>query len=192
MDKIELKIIGISYSQTQTGAYALVLKEVGGERRIPIIIGASEAQAIAIELEKLKPIRPLTHDLFVSLATSFAISVIEIYIIKLQEGIFYSELVCERGGAIVKMDSRTSDAIALALRFRCPIYATEEIVSKAGIVLGTKEEAQHDNKTAEQSSINTLSKKTKDELQKMMDKAVNNENYELASEIRDEIAKRKK
>ena len=191
MNMIELKIIGISYSQTKTGAYALVLKEIDGDRRIPIIIGASEAQAIAIELENLKPTRPLTHDLFVTLASSFAISVIEVHILKLDKGIFYSELLCERGAGKIRIDSRTSDAIALALRFRCPIFATEEIVNKAGIVLETtgkniKETTKKTDKRA------ALKSKNLKQLQELMDKAIEKENYEFASLIRDEMASRKK
>ena len=191
MNMIELKIIGISYSQTKTGAYALVLKEIDGDRRIPIIIGASEAQAIAIELEKLKPTRPLTHDLFVTLASSFAISVIEIHIIKFDKGIFYSELLCERGSGKIRIDSRTSDAIALALRFRCPIFATEEIVDEAGIVLETS--GENLKKTTKKSDKKTnLKSKNLKQLQELMDKAIEKEDYEFASLIRDEIASRKK
>ncbi|MDD4424990.1 MAG: bifunctional nuclease family protein, partial [Mariniphaga sp.] len=139
MQKIRLKILGLSVSQTQSGAYALVLSEENGNRRIPIIIGPVEAQAIAIQLEGLKPPRPLTHDLIKNIALAFNIVLIEVIIHKLDEGIFYSELLCEMNGQEVKIDSRTSDAVALALRFRCPIYTTEEILSKAGIVLDAEE-----------------------------------------------------
>ena len=192
MEKIELKIIGISYSQTQSGAYALVLKEIDGNRRIPIIIGAPEAQSIAIELENLKPIRPLTHDLFLSMATSFAVNIVEVNIVKLQDGIFYSEIICEQGGATAKIDSRTSDAIALALRFRCPIYSTPEIVDKAGIVLETKDgKIFRQQKKKNEKPESALLKKNLRQLQEMMDEAIKKEDYELASLIRDEIASRK-
>jgi len=141
--RVKLNILGLSYSQTQTGAYALVLAEEGGDRRIPIIIGGVEAQSIAIKLEGLTPPRPLTHDLFWNFAKAFDIEIQEVVIYKLEEGIFYSELVCKRGSETLHIDSRTSDAVALALRFKCPIYTYEEIMDKAGIVLdfdGTEEE----------------------------------------------------
>ncbi len=131
MNKIKLNVLGISYSQTQSGAYALVLTEEHGNRRIPIIIGGFEAQAIAIQLEGLTPPRPLTHDLFLSFATAFNISLIEVDIYRLEEGVFYSKLVCENGNREITIDARTSDAIALALRFKCPIYTTEEIIAIA-------------------------------------------------------------
>ena len=139
MSKIKLNVLGISYSQTQTGAYALVLTEEKGERRIPIIIGGFEAQAIAIQLEGLKPPRPLTHDLFLSLSMSFRINLIEVDIYKLDEGVFYSKLICKNGGKDIEIDARTSDAIALALRFKCPIYTSEEILRKSGIIIDIEE-----------------------------------------------------
>ena len=140
MHKIRLNILGLSVSQTQSGAYALVLAEENGERRIPIIIGPVEAQAIAIQLEGLKPPRPLTHDLIKNMAMAFDIALLEVTIYKLEEGIFYSELLCEMDGKEIKIDSRTSDAVALALRFRCPIYTTEEILKKSGIILDLEDE----------------------------------------------------
>ena len=135
MKKIKLEIIGLSYSQTQSGAYALVLGEEKGKRRLPIIIGAFEAQAIAIELENMTPTRPLTHDLFKSLAQSFDIEVEEVIIFNLLEGVFYAKLVCNNGDKKMEIDARTSDAIAIAVRFGCPIYTYEFILSTAGIVL---------------------------------------------------------
>jgi bifunctional DNase/RNase len=135
MGKIKLNVLGISYSQTQSGAYALVLTEENGERRIPIIVGGFEAQSIAIQLEGLNPPRPLTHDLFLNFARSFKIALLEVTIHKLEEGVFYSKLTCDDGKNRITIDSRTSDAIALALRFKCPIYTTDEIMEKAGIVL---------------------------------------------------------
>ena len=127
--KIRLNIIGLSYSQTQTGAYALILGEETGKRRLPVIIGTSEAQAIAVQLEGLTPYRPLTHDLFLSMASAFHIELLEVNIVKLEEGVFFSELVCAKDGSKIKIDSRTSDAIALALRFKCPIFVCSPIES---------------------------------------------------------------
>jgi len=135
MDKIKLEIVGMSYSQSQSGAYALILGETEGNRRLPIIIGGFEAQAIAIELERIKPSRPLTHDLFRNFASTFGIVVTEVIINKFHEGVFYSELVCFDGEKIVEIDSRTSDAIALALRFHCPVYTYEPIKAAAGLVM---------------------------------------------------------
>ena len=134
MKKILLKIAGLSYSQTRAGAYALILEEEDGNRRLPVIIGTSEAQSIAIQLEGLKPYRPLTHDLFVSMASSFHIEVTEVNIIKLEEGIFYSEIICKKENTKIKIDSRTSDAIAIALRFKAPIFVKESIMTKAGML----------------------------------------------------------
>ncbi|HCA82492.1 MAG TPA: hypothetical protein DEP18_01805, partial [Flavobacteriales bacterium] len=136
MEKIKLEIVGLSYSQTQSGAYALVLGEAGGKRRLPIIIGGFEAQAIAIELEKMTPSRPLTHDLFRSFCERFAVNVKEVIIYNLVEGIFYAKVMCEgEDGKTAEIDARTSDAIALAVRFSCPIYTYEFILSSAGIIL---------------------------------------------------------
>ena len=141
MKRVKLKVLGISYSQTQSGAYALVLIQEKGERRIPIIIGGFEAQAIVLKLENLNPPRPVTHDLFKNFADEFSISISEVFIHKLEEGVFYSMLVCNNGVKEYSIDSRTSDAVALALRFNCPIYITEEILEKAGIVINPTESA---------------------------------------------------
>ena len=135
MEKIKLEIVGLSYSQTQQGAYALVLSEVDGVRRLPIIIGGFEAQAIAIELEKMVPTRPLTHDLFKSFAGAFDIEVKEVIIYKLDEGIFYSKLICTKAGETIEIDARTSDAIAIWVRFKCAVYTYENILSSSGILL---------------------------------------------------------
>src|SRR5690606_16645261 len=135
MEKVELEIIGLSYSQTQSGAYALVLSEVGGKRRLPIIIGGFEAQAIAIELENMIPSRPLTHDLFKNFAESFDISIKEVIIYKLKEGVFFSKLICEKDGKEIELDTRTSDAIAIAVRFKCKVYTYESILGSAGLRL---------------------------------------------------------
>lgn len=198
MGKIKLTVLGLSYSQSQTGAYALVLAEENGDRRIPIIIGGFEAQSIAIELEGLKPPRPLTHDLFVNFATAFNIDIVEVNIYKLEEGIFYSELVCENGSLRIKIDARTSDAVALAIRFKCPIYTTEQIIHKAGIVLNMDQspsnltdEVESNSPAPGKSPIQSkYSGLETDELQKALNDAIANENYEEASIIRDEIKKR--
>lgn len=196
MQKIRLNILGLSVSQTQSGAYALVLAEENGERRIPIIIGPVEAQAIAIQLEGLKPPRPLTHDLVKNIALAFEIALIEVTIYKLEEGIFYSELLCEMGGKEVRIDSRTSDAVALALRFRCPIYTSEEILKKAGIVL-TQEDEESPVRSIfdddyDEPAISSYSQYSAEELLELLDDAIKNEDYEKASIIRDELNKRKK
>src|SRR3954470_23408455 len=135
MKKLKLDIVGLSYSQTQTGAYALVLGEAKGKRRLPIIIGGFEAQAIAIELEKMTPSRPLTHDLFKSFAEGFDIAVSEVLVYNLVEGIFFAKIICNNGQKNVEIDARTSDAIAIAVRFNCPINTYEFILSQAGIIL---------------------------------------------------------
>ena len=195
MQKIKLNILGLSVSQTQSGAYALVLTEENGDRRIPIIIGPVEAQAIAIQLEGLKPPRPLTHDLFKNLASAFEIEVIEVVIYKLEEGIFYSELICTHGEQKIRIDSRTSDAVALALRFHCPIYTSEEILQKAGIVLEVDDQefGNEQEKSKKKGTKGTEYKNyTVAELTEMLNEAVANEDYEKASTIRDEISKRKK
>ena len=197
MKKIKLNILGLSYSQTQTGAYALVLSEAEGTRRIPIIIGAVEAQAIAIQLEGLKPPRPLTHDLFLNVALAFNIEIKEVLIHKLEEGIFYAEIVCEQNKNRIRVDSRTSDAIALALRFECPIYTTEEIIEKAGIIMEF-EEVNEENENiegidpkVETSAHINYSEYSLEELNDLLDVAITDEDYEKASQIRDEINKRK-
>ena len=187
MDKIKLEIVGLSYSQTQSGAYALVLSESGGKRRLPIIIGGFEAQAIAIELEKMVPTRPLTHDLFKTFAAAFAIKVREVVIYNLQEGIFYAKLVCERDGQISDIDARTSDAIALAVRFDCPIYTFESILASAGIL---SDEFLDEDPDEEFSEENEFQRMSLDELETAIQEAIENEDYERASLLRDEINKR--
>ena len=191
-------MLGISYSQTQSGAYALVLSEEDGKRRIPIIIGGFEAQAIAIQLEGLTPPRPLTHDLFLNFAKSFSIELLDVQIYKLEEGVFFSKLHCDNGKKEVYIDARTSDSIALALRFGCPIYTTEEILEKAGIVLDIEdkpEDAPPSEKAATtQTKPDSLSESLKslsiDELNALLEESILNEDYEKASKIRDELNKR--
>jgi len=194
MEKIKLEIVGLSYSQTQSGAYALVLSEAAGKRRLPIIIGGFEAQAIAIELEKMVPTRPLTHDLFKNFAQAFSITIKEVVIYNLVEGIFYSKLVCEQNGETLEIDARTSDAIAIGVRFDCPVYTYESILSSAGIMLDENdadEDLIAENMEEELvESGNTLESLTDDELNQQMQEAVENEDYELASKIRDELNKR--
>jgi len=200
MEKIKLNVLGVSYSQTQTGAYALILTEEEGNRRIPIIIGGFEAQAIAIQLEGLNPPRPLTHDLFHNFAVAFNINLSEIQIYKLFEGVFYSKLICNDGNREIAVDARTSDAIALALRFKCPIYTSETIINQAGVILDENqnqdEEFGQEDIYSGENSINEPGQELKElspqELKAMLDEAISKENYERASVIRDEINNRKK
>jgi bifunctional DNase/RNase len=193
---IRLKVIGISYSQTQSGAYALILAEENGERRIPIIIGGFEAQAIVIKLENLEPPRPLTHDLFKSFAEACGVTVEQVLINKLREGIFYSEIVCTDGDKRFQIDSRTSDAVALALRFECPIFIEPQILNEAGIVMSaTPEEEQKQPNGASQkktkATANEYSEFSSDELKDMLSDAISREDYEQAAAIRDEMSRRK-
>jgi bifunctional DNase/RNase len=202
MKKIKLEISGLSYSQTQSGAYALVLSESPGKRRLPIIIGGFEAQAIAIEMENMAPTRPLTHDLFKSFSEAFEIKINEVVIYNLQEGIFYARLVCESDQKIVEIDARTSDAIALAVRFKCPIYTFEFILSSAGIVMDDDDEKGKEEvalsettltkKSAKQSNESEYGHLSDDELKEMLRLAIDDEAYEKAGKIRDEMNKRKK
>jgi uncharacterized protein len=195
MKRIKLKVMGISYSQTQSGAYALILIEENGERRIPIIIGGFEAQAIVIKLENLDPPRPLTHDLFKKFADEFNISITEVMIYKLEEGVFFSKLVCTNDEKTYSIDSRTSDAVAIALRFGCPIYITEEILDKAGITISPSDgdvSSTGDTDTIFETDTAKYGSYSDEELYKLIDEAVKTEDYERAASIRDEIEKRKK
>jgi hypothetical protein len=196
MKKVRLEIVGLSYSQTQSGAYALVLGETAGSRRLPIIIGGFEAQAIAIELEKMTPTRPLTHDLFKAFSETFSIDVTEILIYNLVEGIFYAKLVCTDGTREVEIDARTSDAIALAVRFNCPIYTYEFILKSAGIVLDDDSLPSLENPIATVEEMTTTTEgeyqsKSSEELKNLLQTALDEEQYELASKIRDELNTRK-
>jgi bifunctional DNase/RNase len=196
MKKIKLDIVGLSYSQTQSGAYALVLGEVNGRRRLPIIIGGFEAQAIAIEIEKMTPSRPLTHDLFKSLTAAYHIHIQEIIIYNLVDGIFYAKLICSDGKKTSEIDARTSDAIALAVRYECPIYTYEFILATAGIVIEGNEFVfleNIDTPTEEKitsTSINYASL-SEDELKEKLKDALADEAYERAATIRDELSRRK-
>lgn len=195
MAKVKLSILGLSNSQSQTGAYALILAEEGGQRRLPIIIGAFEAQSIALQLEGLYPPRPLTHDLFFNFARQFDIELTEVLIHKLEEGIFYSLLICKQGEKILKIDARTSDAVSLALRFKCPIFTNEDILKRAGIFLDPKSEQEthkepiKKTKTKESEKWSELTLK---ELNDLLAKAIEKEDYEQASRLKNEIEKRQK
>lgn len=196
MKKVKLEIVGMSYSQSQSGAYALILGIPGQKKRLPIIIGSNEAQSIAIELEKMKPSRPLTHDLFANFAKHFKITIKEVVINKFEEGIFYSKLICEHDGTQSEIDSRTSDAVALSLRFKCSIYTYQSIIDEAGIMLeddpiGDDPEAQKEASKSEDKESDLSSYQT-EELEDMIKTAVENENYEEASKIRDELKLRRK
>lgn len=195
MKRVRLKVMGISYSQTQSGAYALILTEEKGDRRIPIIIGGFEAQAIVIRLENLNPPRPLTHDLFKMLSDEFRISILEVFIYKLEEGVFFSKLLCNNGDKEISIDSRTSDAVALALRFGCPIYITEEILEKAGITINPASAdtpAGNSFDSILEPGTSKYDSFSDEELYKMIDEAVRTEDYERAAAIRDEIERRKR
>ena len=205
MSLVKLTIKGISYSQTQNGAYALILNEVDGDRKLPIVIGAFEAQSIAIALEKeIKPPRPLTHDLFKSFADRFDIVVKQVIIHKLVDGVFYSSIICERDKIEEIIDARTSDAIALALRFNAPIFTYKNILDKAGIYLSINPAENTENQenddilstpeTFEQEDVvvpaDSYSGYSLKELYQKLDEAVQNEDYERAAKIRDEISKK--
>ncbi len=206
MSLVKLSIKGISYSQTQNGAYALILNEVDGDKKLPIVIGAFEAQSIAIALEKeIKPPRPLTHDLFKNFAERFDITVKQVIIHKLVDGVFYSSIICERDKIEEIIDARTSDAIALALRFNSPIFTYKNILDKAGIFLNNTSELNKDESDLDtilsnpdtfgheienNQSGSTYTSKTIQELNELLAEAVDNEDYEKAAKIRDEISKR--
>ena len=198
MNLVQLLINGISYSQTQNGAYALILSEIEGERKLPIVIGTNEAQSIAIAIEKeIKPPRPLTHDLFKNFCLRFDIKIKQVIIHKLVDGVFYSSVICERDGIEEIIDSRSSDAIALAIRFEAPIYTYENILKKAGVVLKIEKEIDEksllkelfSDESSEKLETDFKEKSTK-ELEELLKIAVQNENYESAAKIRDEISNR--
>lgn len=205
MSLVKLSIKGISYSQTQNGAYALILNEVDGDRKLPIVIGAFEAQSIAIALEKeIKPPRPLTHDLFKNFADRFDIIIKQVIIHKLVDGVFYSSMICERDKIEEIIDARTSDAIALALRFNAPIFTYKNILDKAGIYLKVNPETENTEENGDDilstpetfgldntsDTTNFYAKHSLSELHELLEQAVQEEDYEKAAKIRDEISKR--
>lgn len=195
MKKIELEIVALSHSITQTHSYAVVLGEVNGLRRLPIVIGGFEAQAIAVALEKMQPSRPLTHDLMKNFMTAFNIELHEIVISDLQEGIFYSKLVCSSDHDTVEIDSRTSDALALAVRFGCPVYTYEHILESAGILMedagATSTKKRKTSTVEEEGSPNNLKSLSLDELETLLNEVLEQEDYIRAIAIRDEIQSRK-
>lgn len=204
MSLVKLSIKGISYSHTQNGAYALILDEVGGERKLPIVIGAFEAQSIAIAIEdEIKPPRPLTHDLFKNFSDRFDIVLKQVIIHKLVDGVFFSSIICERDGIEEIIDARTSDAIALAIRFFAPIFTYKTILDKAGIILNNPsmdtdkevfntqvERTFQDLDSVKEESINDYSRFSLTELNRLLEEAVHSENYEKAAKLRDEISKK--
>lgn len=193
-DRIKLEILGLSSSQSQSGSFALVLGETGGNRRLPIIIGMFEAQAIAIEIEKIVPNRPMTHDLFKSFAASFDYDIKEIYISDLKEGVFFAKVICEGEKGTIEIDSRPSDAIAIGLRFDVDIYTSEAILDEAGIVLTEEGDSDVTSELDDLTELEDEPKKVGDmnseELRELLDEALNNEDYEQAAKIRDELNRR--
>jgi bifunctional DNase/RNase len=196
MDKIKMGIYGLQYSQTQTGAYALVLEEAEGSRRLPIIIGSSEAQAIAIELENMSPTRPLTHDLFRTFAQSFNIDIQEVIIYNFVDGVFYGKIICHDGKETIDIDCRPSDAIALAVRFKCPIYTHEFILNAAAFEKDETGGGIRSISIEEDSEMTDsgggFSQLTVQELEDSLNDALAREDYEEATLIRDEMNRRKK
>ena len=206
MKKIQLEILGLSSSQAQSGSFALILGEKVGNRRLPIIIGMFEAQSIAIQIEKISPNRPLTHDLFKSFAEQVHVAILEVIISDLKEGVFYSKIVCSDGATTFELDARPSDAIAIGLRFGVPIYTVESVLSEAGIILSEEDENAEDTDDDEDDNELSTSEKTQtestsqlpitgqvsmEELSKMLAQALEKEDYEKAAKIRDELNKRK-
>ena len=191
MSLIQLRVNRITYSQNQSGAYAMILDEVDGKRKLPVVIGEFEAQSIAINLDKdIKPQRPFTHDLFKNFAYRFDIAIKRVIITKLVDGVFYSSLICERDKIEEIIDSRTSDAVSLALRFKAPIYTHESVLEKAGVVFEKGElptQGTPDDELSDELNYSDLSNQ---ELENAIKKAVKKEDYELAARLRDEISKR--
>lgn len=196
MQKVRLEISGIAYSQTQSGSYVLTLSEAAGKRKLPIVIGGFEAQAIAVELEKMIPNRPLTHDLIKSFCITYDVIIKEVLIYKFVEGVFYSKLICEKDGAISEIDSRTSDAIAVGVRFNSPIFTLSNVLEEAGITSDQEDAFESDSifeeedVFKEEQELNSLVNDSIQDLEKQLQEALENENYELASKLRDEIKKR--
>ena len=195
MQKVRLEISGIAYSQTQSGSYVLTLSEAAGNRKLPIVIGGFEAQAIAVELEKMIPNRPLTHDLIKSFCVSFEVVIKEVLIYKFVEGVFYAKLICEKDGVLTEIDSRTSDAIAVGVRFNSPIYTFSNVLDDAGITRDQEDAFENDSLIGQDDTLElevetSYSSSSMKELEKQLQEALENEDYELASKLRDEIKKR--
>ena len=202
MQKVRLEISGIAYSQTQSGSYVLTLSEAAGNRKLPIVIGGFEAQAIAVELEKMIPNRPLTHDLIKSFCVSYDVVIKEVLIYKFVEGVFYSKLICERDGVISEIDSRTSDAIAVGVRFNSPIFTLSNIIDEASISNHDEDAYESDeifddaatdsatDSAEDEKEVSSLISHSLQDLEKQLQAALENENYELASKLRDEMKKR--
>ena len=190
MKKIEFEVFALSHSMTQAQSYAVVLSEQKGLRRLPIVIGGGEAQAIAVAMEGITPTRPLTHDLMKNICQKFNITVKEVIISNLLGGIFYSTLVCHHEGELVEIDSRTSDALALAVRFRCPIYTYEFILDQAGIILEAEEGKEEELQKPVKKPYNDLSGHSLEKLNALLEEALHQEDYEKAARLRDELQKR--
>jgi uncharacterized protein len=190
MEKVELRFLRITYSHTHAGAYALILSEIEGDRRLPIIIGGVEAQAIAIQVENIKPARPLTHDLFKNVSDTLGITMKEVIINDLVEGIFHAKLVVEQNGTEIEIDARSSDAIALALRFQCPIHTYEFILSAAGLKVEEGEEPQEAEHEPRKGGRKSTGSSSLEDLRKELQQALDHEDYEAASRLRDEIKRR--
>ena len=191
MERVELNVMGITYSQVQQGAYALVLAQVDGPYRIPIVVGIAEAQAIAVRLENIIPPRPMPHDLFVSMAHAFGIELEEVFISRFDEGVFLSELTFRSETTEVVLDSRTSDAVALALRMNAPIYTTREIMEKTGFVMNDKPDGEEDEQSDAADVGNGYQNCSIGKLEKMLQMCVVNEEYEIAAEIKKAIDKKR-
>ncbi|MBQ3737993.1 MAG: bifunctional nuclease family protein [Bacteroidales bacterium] len=196
MNKVSLEIIGMTYSESTTGAYVLILGDKNSNRRLPVVIGGNEAQSIALGLERQKSARPLTHDLFLKFADTFHIKILEVVINRFRDGVYYAMLVCQQGNELVMIDARPSDAIALAVRLNCDIYAYESVMEEAGIVMEDTEKETNLQNT-EDTSINKVPPTTSldliplDELEDLLQEAIDDEDYQKAAQIRDEINKRK-
>ena len=195
MNKVALEIMGMSYSESQTGAYVLIMGDKNSQRRLPIVIGSNEAQSIAMGIERQKNSRPLTHDLFLNFANSFSINIKEVVINRFREGVFYAVLVCEHLGELSMIDTRPSDAIALAVRCGCPIFAYESVMDEAGIIMDDENQVMDNDEGTEDTPIinneESLQQLSEAELEDLLQNAIEDEDYERAAQIRDELNSRK-
>ena len=194
MNRILLDVIGLSFSHSQSGAYALLLGEKNDRRRLPVIIGEAEAQSIAIAMENVEKKRPLTHDLFKSFATTYGINITEVVINRFKEGLFFSELHCEKDGEVSVIDARTSDAVAIAVRFKCPIYTTSQVMEEAGLIMDeyeNEDSEEHEENMLDDFGYERMDRYDMQDLQQLLQDAIDNEDYMAASVLRDEINKRK-